>query len=87
MKRTSGRHNWRDEFLNGQRNNSPHYTEEFGQLDLRVNYLVTDNLNVFVEGINVTNESQRIYNRYPNQFTDAYQFEARWAIGARYNFD
>ena len=80
-------YNWRDEFLNGQRNNSPHYTEEFGQLDLRVNYLVTDNLNVFVEGINVTNESQRIYNRYPNQFTDAYQFEARWAIGARYNFD
>jgi TonB-dependent receptor len=80
-------YNWRDEFLNGQRNNSPHYTEEFGQLDMRVNYLVTDNLNVFVEGINVTNESQRIYNRFANQFTDANQFEARWAIGARYAFD
>ena len=80
-------YNWRDEFLNGTRNDSPHYTEEFGQWDLRVNWLATDNLNVFVEGINVTNESQRIYNRYPIQFTDANQFEARWAVGARYAFD
>lgn len=79
-------YNWRDEFLNGTRNNSPHYTEEFGQWDVRVNWFATDNLNVFAEGINVTNESQRIYNRYPNQFTDANQFEARWAIGARYAF-
>ena len=80
-------YNWRDEFLNGTRNNAPHYTEEFGQWDLRVNYNATDNLNVFLEGINVTNESQRIYNRFPNMFTDANQFEARWAIGARYAFD
>ena len=79
-------YNWRDEFLNGTRNNSPHYTEEFGQWDLRFNWLATDNLNLFVEGINVTSESQRIYNRWPNQFTDATQFEARWAIGARYSF-
>ncbi len=80
-------YNWRDEFLNGTRNNSPHYTEEFGQWDLRVNWLATDNLNVFIEGINVTDESQRIYNRYPNQFTDANQFGARWNIGARYRFE
>ena len=79
-------YNWRDEFLNGTRNDSPHYTEEFGQLDLRFGWLPTDNLTVFLEGINVTDESQRIYNRFPNQFTDANQFGARWAIGARYNF-
>ena len=80
-------YNWRDEFLNGTRNNSPHYTEEFGQWDVRVGWFATDNLDVFVEGINVTNESQRIYNRFPNQFTDANQFEARWAVGARYTFE
>ena len=79
-------YNWRDEFLNGTRNNSPHYTEEFGQWDVRFNWFATDNLNLFVEGINVTNESQRIYNRFQNQFTDANQFKARWAIGARYAF-
>jgi len=80
-------YNWRDEFLNGTRNSSPQYTEEFGQWDMRVNFNATDNLNVFLEGINVTNESQRIYNRYANMFTDANQFEARWAVGARYAFD
>jgi TonB-dependent receptor len=79
-------YNWRDEFLNGTRNNSPHYTEAFGQLDLRLGWLPTDNLTVFLEGINVTDESQRIYNRFSNQFTDANQFGARWAVGARYNF-
>ena len=79
-------YNWRDEFLNGTRNNAPHYTEAFGQWDARVNWLATERLSLFVEGINITNESQRIYNRYPNQFTDANQFEARYAIGARYVF-
>jgi TonB-dependent receptor len=80
-------YNWRDEFLNGTRNNSPHYTEEYAQWDARASYLVNDNLQIFVEGINLTNESQRIYNRYPNQFTDANQFKARYAIGARYTFE
>ena len=80
-------YNWRDEFLNGTRNNSPHYTEAFGQWDVRLNFNATDNLNLFFEGINVTNESQRIYNRFANMFTDANQFEARWAIGARYAFE
>ena len=54
---------------------------------MRVNFNATDNLNLFVEGINLTNESQRIYNRYANMFTDANQFKVRWAVGARYAFD
>ena len=51
-----------------------------------MSFLVSDNLDVFVEAINITNESQRIFNRYPNQFTDANQFKARYAVGARYTF-
>jgi TonB-dependent receptor len=80
-------YNWRDEFLNGLRNNSPHYTEEFGQLDMNASYMFNDNLTIFVEALNVTDESQRIFNRYVNQFTDANQFGARYNIGARYTFD
>jgi hypothetical protein len=49
--------------------------------------MVTDNLTVFVEGLNLTNESQRIYNRFPNQLKNANQFEARYNIGARYSFE
>ena len=80
-------YNWRDEFLSGTPNNSPSFTEEFAQWDANASYLVTDNLTVFVEGINLTNESQRIYNRYPNQLLSANQFEARYNIGARYTFE
>lgn len=80
-------YNWRDEFLNGTPDNSPEFTEEFAQLDANASYLVTDNLTVFVEGLNLTNESQRTYNRYPNQLKAANQFEARYNIGARYTFE
>jgi len=80
-------YNWRDEFLNGTPNNSPSFTEDFGQLDANVSYLVMDNLTVFVEGLNITDESQRIYNRYENQLKNANQFEARYNIGARYTFE
>ncbi len=80
-------YNWRDEFLNGTPDNQPAYTEDFGQLDANASYLVTDNLTVFVEGLNITDESQRIYNRYENQLKNANQFEARYNIGARYTFE
>ena len=80
-------YNWRDEFLNGTPDNQPAYTEEFAQWDANVSYLVTDNLTVFVEGLNITDESQRIYNRFPNQMKNLNQFEARYNIGARYTFE
>jgi len=40
-----------------------------------------------VEGLNLTDESQRIYNRYSNQLLNANQFEKRYNIGARYTFE
>ena len=80
-------YNWRDEFLDGTPDNSPQFTEEFAQLDANASYLVTDNLTVFVEGLNILDESQRKYNRYPNQLKVANQFEARYNIGARYTFE
>ncbi|MGB5345652.1 MAG: TonB-dependent receptor [Woeseia sp.] len=80
-------YNWRDKFLSGTPNNSPSFTEEFAQWDANASYMVTDNLTVFVEGLNLTNESQRTYNRYPNQLLTANQFESRYNIGARYTFE
>lgn len=80
-------YNWRDKFLSGTPNNSPQFTEEFAQWDANASYLVTDNLTLFVEGLNLTNESQRTYNRYENQLLTANQFEARYNIGARYTFE
>lgn len=82
-------YNWRDTFLNGVgENNTPYYTEEFGQVDVSVSYdlPMVDGLTVFVEGINVTDSSQRVYARYENQFKSAYQYGARYNLGVRYNF-
>lgn len=82
-------YNWRDNFLNGVgQNNTPIYTEEYGQVDVTVSYDLPffDGLTIFAEGINVTDESQRQYARYENMFKHADQYGARYNIGARYTF-
>lgn len=82
-------YNWRDEFLafvgDGQGAN-PGYTDAYGQLDLNVTYGVNDNLSVFAEAINLTNETQRIHGRNDNQLLFATQIGARYMFGARYKF-
>ncbi len=82
-------YNWRDTFLNGfGEGNTPYYTEEYGQLDLSVSYDLpwVEGMTVFVEGINLSEESQRVYARYENQFKSAYQYGARYNLGVRYSF-
>ncbi len=82
--------NWRDKFLtstvdgNGLAN--PIYTEEYDQLDLNVRYQVNEDLEVFVEGINVTGEYQRTHGRHPNMLIGIYDVEPRYNVGVRYNF-
>jgi TonB-dependent receptor len=81
-------YNWRDEFLSGFDNaSSPVFAEEYFQLDGNVTYNVNDNLAVFFEALNITEEVQRSYVRYPDQFLRGNQYGARYNIGARYNFD
>jgi len=81
-------YNWRDEFLRSTDNNQPQFTEEYGQLDMNISYETpwVEGLTVFVEAINLLDESQRVYNRYSEQLRTATQFGARYNIGARYSF-
>ena len=62
----------------------PNYVEEYLQWDLSVNYAVNDNLTVFFEGINLTNETERSFGRFERQFLSAAQYGPRYAIGVRY---
>ncbi|MBT8086199.1 MAG: TonB-dependent receptor [Woeseia sp.] len=81
-------YNWRDEFLSGfDANGGPVFTEEYAPLDFNLTYYATDNLAVFFEAINITEEVQRSYVRYPEQFVRGNEYGARFNIGARYNFD
>ena len=80
-------YNWRDEFLSGfDQHSAPVFTEAYGQWDFNVNYAVTDNLTVFVEGLNITEETQRTYVRFKEQFLRGYQYGARYNLGVRYTF-
>ena len=83
-------YNWRDEFLvstvdgNGELN--PIYNEEYGQWDINVSYAATENLTVFAEGINITDEYQRLHGRHVNMVIAVIEQAPRYNIGLRYNF-
>jgi len=83
---------WRDEFLStdggatGSVATDPYYTESYRQLDMNATYLVNDHLSVFIEGINLTDETQRRYIRHPNMLADASQTGTRYMFGLRYKF-
>jgi TonB-dependent receptor len=81
-------YNWRDEFLAGfDAESSPVFVEEYGQFDLNVTWFATERLNVFLEGLNITEETQRSYVRYPEQFLSGNQYGSRWNLGATYRFN
>ncbi|MEX2124097.1 MAG: TonB-dependent receptor [Woeseia sp.] len=83
-------YNWRDEFLSGRftgQGPNPSYTEAYGQWDVNVSYQPMDGLTIFAEGINVTDEIQRVHGRTENELLFATQAGPRYTIGARYSFE
>ncbi len=84
-------YNWRDQFLtsatgvSGAQGN-PLYVEEYGQWDLNASYEFTDNFSVFVEGINLTDETRRVVGRTSAYTNFATQTGSRYNFGVRYTF-
>jgi TonB-dependent receptor len=94
-------YNWRDDFFNGDGQgqgafydddgerrigNNPTQTQAYGQVDLSASYELNDNLTLFMDGINVTNEGYRLYGRTKSQVLRSGQTGARYNLGVRYNF-
>lgn len=77
--------NWRDKYLASPARD-PRFVEEYYQLDLNASYELNDQLSVFVEGINLTEENQRIHGRSSYQVREYSVGHARYNIGARYKF-
>ena len=77
-------YNWRDTFFTGNAA-QPSYVREYDQWDGNITYEVTDSLIVYVEGINLTNNTFRSYGRSELQVYAAGQQGARYNIGFRYN--
>ena len=82
-------YNWRDDFLqalNDGQGSNPVYVEDYGQLDANISYQVNDNLSIFFEGINLTDEYTRSYGRHELMVKNIQQMGPRYNFGARYNF-
>ena len=82
-------YNWRDDFLqdlhDGQGLN-PVYVEDYGQLDANIGYEFNENLSVFAEGINLTDEYTRSYGRHELMVKNIQQAGPRYNVGVRYKF-
>ena len=77
--------NWRDKFLQSP-DRDPRFVEEYSQLDLNASYEFNDNFSVFIEGINLTEEHQRVHGRSSYQVREYSVGHARYNLGARYSF-
>jgi TonB-dependent receptor len=84
-------YNWRDKFLagNGQTNvgvGPPSYTGKYDQVDLSASYWINDNMQVFLDAINLTDSTSHVYGRDVHQTLFAVQQGTRYSIGLRYKF-
>jgi TonB-dependent receptor len=84
-------YNWRERFLAGTGQDNvgvgpPTYVNDYQQIDMNANWWVTDNWQVFVDVLNLTNETRHVYGRTESQTLFATQQGLRYNIGFRYKF-
>ncbi|VUD41919.1 Vitamin B12 transporter BtuB [Thalassocella blandensis] len=78
-------YNWRDEFLLDPAID-PKFVEEYYQWDANISYEVNDQLSLFAEGINITEENRRVHGRSKYQVREYAVGHARYNLGVRYVF-
>jgi TonB-dependent receptor len=78
-------YNWRDKYFTGGVT-QPSYTDEYEQWDVTASYELVEGLIVFVEGLNVTNETTKTYARSGLQVNEVAQTGERYNFGFRYTF-
>jgi TonB-dependent receptor len=84
--------NWRDEYLlqfgqnqnNSQFGAEPTFVNSSLQIDFTTSYQFTEQLNVYFEALNVTDETLSTHGRYDNQLLDVFAYGRRYALGARF---
>jgi iron complex outermembrane receptor protein len=83
--------NWRDEYLlqfgqnqnNSQFGAEPTFVNSSLQVDVSTSYQLTEQINVFFEALNVTNDTMSTHGRFDNQLLDVFAYGRRYALGAR----
>lgn len=82
-------YNFRESFLTdtaygGQ--GQPAFVDDYQQVDFNITYNFNDRLSVSLDGINVTEESQKIFGRTENMLWLNTEGDARYVLSGRYSF-
>jgi iron complex outermembrane receptor protein len=64
----------------------PTFVDRYHQLDISASYAFNTHISIFMEGINITEETLIKHGRYANQLLLAQDTGARYAFGVRGNF-
>ncbi len=78
-------YNWRDKYLQSA-GRDPRFVEASYQIDANISYEINDQFSMFIEGINLTEEDQRIHGRSSYQVRQYSVGHTRYNLGARYVF-
>jgi TonB-dependent receptor len=80
-------YNWRDQWLitASGRGSLPEFNREYGQLDVSFGYNINDNLSLFLEGINLTDE-ELVQENAPARPIQFETFGKRFFVGVRGKF-
>jgi TonB-dependent receptor len=79
-------YNNRDEFFTKFQGVEPWFTEQYDQIDARIAYNINEDVQVFVEGTNLTDSFTRQHGRYESQFLSLESSGPRYAAGVRASF-
>lgn len=79
-------YNWRDQWLSYAAGPQPGYVEAYEQIDVNASYDLDNGLVLFVEAINITDETTRGFARAYEQSAGVTQTGARYNLGLRYSF-
>jgi len=82
-------YNWRDTFLQSLSQGAGDgvtYVEDYFQWDASASYDITEQITVFVEGINLTEEFTHSRGRFSNQLLDIVDSGRRLSVGVRGTF-
>ncbi|WP_444928017.1 TonB-dependent receptor [Microbulbifer sp. TRSA002] len=80
-------YNYRSDWSKGVHwNGNPLSNDAFGQLDASFSYNVTENAQITLEAVNLTNEQIMEYSEYEDRLMSLYENGRRFVVGARYKF-
>jgi len=71
---------------NANTGNQSLYQDDYAQLDVNVTYNWDENVSLYINGSNITEEYQQTYVEFSEQKAFQNVYEARWTFGARVIF-